>query len=203
MAAVLAIQTDSLTAGLVNGNGDFEDSRNGGLFGWNRTPVEELLMVVVEPDGTNHYAKLYQGFADEPSIKLYQDFIRGTNEDILTFQAEMITPGSPGGDTDYFTVTLAGVELYKASSDPSWSTSFHSSYIGSTGNNHSFDLSSLMNGELAFTLSHDYGDGAASWAVIDNIVTSTQATIVPAPAALLLGCIGAGLVGLARRMKKL
>ena len=147
---------------------------------------------------------------------LSQVFNLDKNSQTLSFDVSMdITPGTP--ETDVFTAKLDGTQFYSWDSDKTetftetlghvWPTDVIAwqesvvengveTYASRTVN---LDVSGLPTGThtLTFNLYNNYTDTVDTYIYIDNVNVS----VVPVPGAMLLGCIGAAIVGVFRRIK--
>jgi hypothetical protein len=182
-------------------NGNFSTP---GLSGWNIEYGD-----VTDGGG---YA-LFQEHPTSLSSTLSQQFALPTGATMLSF--DLVMSSEAGGDLDpfawpdAFTASLLDpVTFDPLVSNPGFTEFFYLDNTGymetvgtMSGNTISLDVSSFAGRDIFLSFDLWSGlDGMQTTARLDNVNVAGVA-VVPAPAALLLGFIGTGLVGLLRRTK--
>ena len=165
----LLVLGESAGADLVNGDFTY------GISGWDTAglaPVvwsEDDQAALFQPDGTTANSTLSQ-----------EDITVNSEFPWLSFDVFMLTEG---GETDVFTASLGGDELYELlSSDP-----IVGGVIPVTLNVSDFIGAGPV--KLEFNLAHVYTDDSTTTVLLDNVA------LVPVPGALILGSIGLSLAG--------
>jgi hypothetical protein len=186
---VTVVFSSCATAQITNGDFNTPD-----LSGW----VVESGAVT---DGGG-YALFEQGGYDELAI-LSQEFTMPDGALTLSFDVEMVLEDEegPGPETDIFTAYLydssTNDPLGSISSDGEFFYMDNKDLIGFDSRTVSLDVSGfdVDNAYLVFKLDSDLDDRTLTKVGLDNVNIS----IIPAPGALLMCVVGAGVVGWLRR----
>jgi hypothetical protein len=189
LGLVLTSTSQAIMTELTNGTFDSD------LSGWYDSTTG-----VIWDAGTGDGYALFSEVTGATSF-LWQDFDLPAGAQELSFEINFTSEGGPGPvDTDNFDALL-----YRGMSIEELYSINNSLAYGQTGWTSgdmvvAWDVSSLagQNVRLAFEL-HGDEDGYDTTVKLDNVKVS----IIPVPGAIVLGCIGAGLVGVFRRARKL